>query len=392
VADSVRILLIDDDQVDRAAVRRALTRSGLAHDLIEAADGQTGRRLAAEQHFDCILLDYRLPDVDAFDLLADLNSLEGGAHSVLVLTGEADQDRAFQLMRAGALDYLTKDEATPSSLARAIRYAGARREVLRELDKARHDAELKSQELDTLNRQKALLFSIIAHDLRNPFQALLGLSTMLLKAVTEQNRAAVARRANALRDAADQAYELMESLFAWAKIQMDTLETPLSEVQLGPTADEAMTPIIKVASDKGIRLSASFEPIAVMAHRDMLVTVLRNLISNAIKFTLPAGAVTIAARCDGGQVEVAITDTGIGMTQATIADLFNTDKRMTTAGTAGERGSGFGLLICQSLLERMGARLEVESVIGRGTTFRFYLPAVDSPASRCDPPQTSDAA
>jgi len=376
--DSVRILLIDDDEVDRTAVRRALARSGLAHQLVEAADGQTGRQLAAEQPFDCILLDYRLPDVDAFDLLSDLQSLDGGAHSVLVLTGEADQDRAFRLMRAGALDYLTKDEATPSSLARAIRYAGARREVLRELDKARHDAEQKSQELDTLNRQKALLFSIIAHDLRNPFHALLGLSTMLLDAVTGQNQAAVSRRANALRDAARQAYELMESLFAWAKIQMDTLETPLSPVPLGPTAEEAMAPILKAASDKGIRLSASCEPITVMAHQTMLVTVLRNLISNAIKFTLPGGAVTVTARSDGRRIEVAITDTGLGMTPAKVADLFNIDKRITTAGTAGERGSGFGLLICQNLLDRMGARLEVASVIDHGTTFRFYLPPVDA--------------
>src|SRR6185437_1283541 len=101
--DSVRILLIDDDEVDRTAVRRALARSGLAHQLVEAPDGQTGRQLAADQQFDCILLDYRLPDVDAFDLLSDLQSLDGGAHSVLVLTGEADPDRAFRLMRAGAL-------------------------------------------------------------------------------------------------------------------------------------------------------------------------------------------------------------------------------------------------------------------------------------------------
>jgi two-component system sensor histidine kinase/response regulator len=124
----------------------------------------------------------------------------------------------------------------------------------------------------------------------------------------------------------------------------------------------------------------------------MLVTVLRNLISNAVKFTPPGGTVTIGARSDGGQVEIAITDTGIGMAPDKIADLFNTDKRMTTAGTAGERGSGFGLLICQNLLDRMGARLEVESLIDRGTTFRFHLPAIDPSASRSDVEQTTGAA
>lgn len=385
MSDTLQILLIDDDQVDRAAVRRALARSGLQHVLVEAPDGTTGRKLAAERHFDCILLDYRLPDTDAFELLADLQSLEDGAHSVLMLTGEGDQELATRLMRAGALDYLTKSDVTPSSLARAIRYAGARREVLRELDKARQDAEQKSRELDTLNRQKALLFSIIAHDLRNPFQALLGLSTILLRSVAEKNHASTARRAEALRDSAEQAYMLMESLFAWAKIQMDTLETPLAPVPVASTAEEAMSSILEPASDKGIQLSAECAPVCVLAHRDMLVTVLRNLISNAVKFTLPGGTVKITVRNENGRAEIAVTDSGIGMAPAVVQDLLNSDKRTTTAGTAGERGSGFGLLICRNLLGRMGAQIQVHSVIDRGTTFSFSLPLAEAEAEQPEP-------
>ena len=125
---------------------------------------------------------------------------------MLMLTGEADEDLAFRLMRAGALDYLAKAEATPSSLARAIRYAEARRGFQAELDEARREAEAKSLELDTLNRQKTLLFSIIAHDLRNPFQSLLGLSEVLGKAVATRDHASIERRAKGINDAATQAY------------------------------------------------------------------------------------------------------------------------------------------------------------------------------------------
>ena len=202
MASPTRILLIDDDQVDRAAVRRALARSGLSHEIDEAADGAGGLRLARARAYDCVLLDYRLPDVDTFALLASLLSPEGGGHAVLMLTGEADPDIALRLMRAGALDYLAKAEVTPSSLARAIRYAKARREFLAELNAARREAEAKSLELDTLNRQKSLLFSIIAHDLRNPFQALLGLSTVLSQAVAMRDHASVERRAQGIREAA----------------------------------------------------------------------------------------------------------------------------------------------------------------------------------------------
>ncbi len=127
MAGVTHILLIDDDAVDRAAVRRALARSGLAHELHEAADGETGLRLAEGRAFDCVLLDYRLPDVDTFDLLPQLLGREGGAQAVLMLTGEADPDIALRLMRAGALDYLAKAEVdTRRASARAIRLRAAR--------------------------------------------------------------------------------------------------------------------------------------------------------------------------------------------------------------------------------------------------------------------------
>jgi len=369
-----RILLIDDDQVDRTAVRRALAKSGLAHDLTEAPDGTTGLRLAQGQAYDCILLDYRLPDVDTFELLASLLSPTGGNQAVLMLTGEDDPDVAFRLMRAGALDYLSKGEATPSSLARAIRYAKARREFLAELSTARSEAEAKSQELDTLNQQKSLLFSIIAHDLRNPFQALLGLSDILGKAVAERDQATIERRAKGIQEAAAQAYGLMEGLFAWASLQMDTIAVTLGDIDLEDVAAEVVRGAAENASEKGLGLTAECAGLHVRGHRDMLAAVLRNLVSNAVKFTLPGGTIAVAARPHGDGVEISVSDTGVGMPADRVADLFRLDRRATTNGTAGERGSGLGLLLCRDLVERQGSILTVESVPGRGTTFCFILP------------------
>ena len=369
-----RILLIDDDQVDRAAVRRALGKSGLDHELTEASDGTTGLRLAQGEAFDCVLLDYRLPDVDTFELLATLLSPAGGSQAVLMLTGEDDPDVAFRLMRAGALDYLAKAEATPSSLARAIRYAKARREFLAELSTARREAEAKSQELDTLNKQKSLLFSIIAHDLRNPFQALLGLSTILSQAVAERDHATVERRAKGIQEAAIQAYDLMEGLFAWASLQMDTIAVTLGQVDLCAVVDGVLGGAADAAAAKGIALRSDCAGAYVEAHRDMLAAALRNLVGNAVKFTRPGGAVTVTARRSGGHVWLAVSDTGVGMAADKVADLFRLDRRVTTDGTAGERGSGLGLLLCRDLVVRQGGTLTVESLPGRGTTFSLGLP------------------
>lgn len=370
-----RILLIDDDAVDRASVRRALAKSGLVHVLTEASDGAAGLRLAQERRFDCVLLDYRLPGVDTFELLASLIDLGGEAQAVVMLTGEADQDVALRLMRAGALDYLTKAEATPSSLTRAIRYAEARKGFQSQLSEARREAEAKSLELDTLNRQKTLLFSIIAHDLRNPFQALLGLSEVLAKAVAAGEHASVERRARGINDAATQAYALLESLFSWASLQMDTLEVSLTDVDLDVLAREAIAGGVEAATDKGITLDTDCGGQWVCGQRDMLATVLRNLVSNAIKFTLPGGTVSISAERKPDGVEIAVRDTGIGMPAGKVEDLFRLDRRTTTNGTAGERGSGLGLLLCRDLVERQGGTLGVTSKIDVGTTFRFRLPA-----------------
>ena len=105
----------------------------------------------------------------------------------------------------------------------------------------------------------------------------------------------------------------------------------------------------------------------------MLLAVLRNLVSNAIKFTLPGGTVTIAARQAGEEVEITVADTGVGMPPSKIDDLFRLDRRVTTNGTAGERGSGLGLLLCRDLVERQGGRLTVRSVVDHGTTTRKQL-------------------
>ena len=368
-----RILLIDDDKVDRTMVRRALEKSGLVHDLVEAPDGATGLRYAKKQAFDCVLLDYRLPDVDAFELLAALLSSAGGGQAVLMLTGEADQEIAFRLMRAGALDFLNKAEVTPSSLARAIRYAKARREFLAELDMARREAEEKSLELDRLNRQQTFLLSIVAHDLRNHFQVLLSMSSTLCRVVSAGNVASIDRGAQGIQNAAQQAYALMGSLFAWASLQTDTTTTSLSDIDLEEIARETVQGAAEAASEKSISLVVNCSGVQVRGHRDMLSAVLRNLVNNAVKFTPPGGTVTIAARPRNDRVEVEVADTGVGMPSHRISNLFELDQRISTTGTAGERGSGFGLLLCRDLVERLGAELTVSSTVNHGTKFRFML-------------------
>jgi two-component system, sensor histidine kinase and response regulator len=361
-----RILLIDDDVVDRQMVRRALKSSGLQHSIFEANDGASGLTAARQEIFDCVLLDYRLPDVDTFELLAALISPKGGNQPVVILTGEMDQEVPLRLMRAGALDYLSKIEASPANLSRAIRYAKARRAFVTELKD-------KSRKLDNLNRLRTLLFSIIAHDLRNPFQAILGLSQSLSKGVATKDSSSIERRAQGIVEAASRAHALMESLFSWANAQMSSHDVILAPVEVSAVADQIITEFAERANDKGLTLTAQCEDVSVLGHRDMLLVILRNLVGNAVKFTLPGGSIRIAAMAGENKGEVSISDTGVGMSPDQIAELFKVDHRLSTIGTAGEPGSGLGLLLCRDLVELQNGRLTVCSTAGEGTIFRFAL-------------------
>ena len=245
-----------------------------------------------------------------------------------------------------------------------------------ELEAARRDAEEKSELLDALNKQKTLLFSIIAHDLRNPFQAVLGLAEMLSRGVEDQDMARVRRRAEGVHRAASQASKLMESLFAWADLQMETALVRTEPVGLAEVAREVIEGATEAATDKGVALSTDTFDFVVLAQRDMLVAVLRNLVSNAVKFTLPGGHVTLAAASRERGIQISVSDTGVGIAPSKLDDLFKPERRSTTIGTAGESGSGLGLILCRELVDRQGSDLQVESTQGAGTTFHFLLPVV----------------
>jgi two-component system sensor histidine kinase/response regulator len=371
-----RILLIDDDGADRAAIAAALVRSNLNFALVEAASAEASLAAARGGDFDCVLLDGRLQGVDLADFVAMLASAEGGRQAVVALTDEAGPYDALTLLRAGALDSISRSEASSDNLARAIRYAKARRGFLIEMQAARDDAEAKSRALDGLNRQTTLILSIIAHDLRNPFQVLLGMSEMLATAAGGADPEATARRAGIVHEAAQQAHGLLESLFSWASLRMDARaeQAPVAVDALFAACARALS---ERAASKGVRIETQATDARVLAQEDAVAAILRNLVANALKFTGAGGVVTLSAARSDGQIAISVTDTGVGMSEAQVARLFEVERRSSAAGTGGERGAGLGLLLCRDLADWVGGAIEVESRLGEGATFRLILADAD---------------
>ncbi|MCG8700929.1 MAG: HAMP domain-containing histidine kinase, partial [Bacteroidales bacterium] len=233
-----------------------------------------------------------------------------------------------------------------------------------------------NKQLEQLNATKNKFFSIIAHDLKNPFQAIFGFSELLLRNYNDYDEKQHLELLTMIKTSSESAYNLLENLLQWARTQTDRIKYNPVSFDLKLLVEQNIKLANASAEKKRITLESEMEcKTIVYADKNMINLVMRNLLSNAIKFTDFDGLVTL--RCFSSSEEdlsVAITDTGIGMTLENIKKLFRIDEYFSTSGTAGESGTGLGLIICKEFVEINKGDIVVDSEPEVGTTFTFSLP------------------
>ena len=232
-----------------------------------------------------------------------------------------------------------------------------------------------SKELEKLNLDKDKFFSIISHDLRTPLIGLLGFSEMLKNDAETYPREKIKKFAENIHASAKRLHNLLENMLRWGRIQTGKVKYQPMMINLRSIADENVKLFEGNAMQKGIRIFSTIEE-NVMSYgdKDMVDSTIRNLVSNAIKFTKQGGEVKLSAKNKEGKIEVAVSDTGVGMTQEAVGQLFRVDVPHTTRGTNDESGTGLGLMICKELIEKNGGNIWVESEVNQGSTFRFTIP------------------
>jgi PAS domain S-box-containing protein len=281
------------------------------------------------------------------------------------LTIYSEEPDSFSEAEAALLSEIASDLAYGIT---AIRWRIAQLEAEEQLKK-------KAAELKELNATKDKFFGIIAHDLKNPFASLLGASEILSNDPNQFDYETIKTFATLMHNAANSGHSLLENLLEWSRSQTGTLTYNPKKQDIGEIINLNISTLAAMAANKKIKLYMDLsEKLETEVDENMLNTILRNLITNAIKFTKQEGEVTVKAEKNKTDLVITVKDTGVGIPKDDLQKLFRIDIKYSNIGTSEERGTGLGLLLCKEFVEKHGGKIWVESEVGIGSDFKFSIP------------------
>jgi signal transduction histidine kinase len=274
------------------------------------------------------------------------------------------------------LDILEKMRIRQLKLAENLKYQKGQLIMKNEdLERKNDHINKQSKDLKELSATKEKLFSIIAHDLRSPFNSILGLSELLRDNIRTYSVEKSIEFVSSINSTAERTLALLDNLLVWAKIQTSQIDFTPQKLNLKSIVKGIVDLLESSATIKNITLNyEQSEEVVIQADPNMLQTILRNLIQNAIKFTGSGGRVDISTTMQEKHVEITVADSGIGMNEQIRNKLFRKNAHFTSTGTANESGSGLGLILCKEFVKTHSGKIWVESESGKGSRFTFTLP------------------
>ncbi len=361
-----KILIVDDVVSNVLLLKILLTNEKFQ--VCTASNGNMCIEMAKSEHPDLILLDVMMPDLNGFDtaviLKKDPETQEIPIIFLTALNNPSDLVKGFQV---GANDFLTKPFNKEELIMRVmhqIQLVAAKRIIIRQ------NEELKRT---ISNRDK--MYSVIAHDLRSPMASI---RMVLNLAVNVVSKDIVGEEIFGLLDKAnresEETHDLLDNLLKWTKSQTGRLSVVYQELDLDDIVPGVVDIFRMIAEMKKIELKyiPADEKLIVHADNDMIKTIIRNFLSNAVKFTPEGKSVEVFYKREGDFARISVRDHGVGIEPERVKTIFRTGE--TTYGTGGEEGSGLGLQLCQDFARKNGGEARVESTLGEGSTFSFTIP------------------
>jgi len=368
------ILVVDDFPANILALEATLAEEG--YTTQSAANGYLALDKVAQTLPDLILLDIQMPGIDGFEVCRQLKKDERThAIPVIFLTAMTQTSDIIKGFACGAQDFVTKPFRPAELIARVETHLRLN-EALAQIKEKNQVLSMQNRQLEELNSTKDRMFSIIGHDLRGPIGSLRMMLDMILENPEEYSMQDILDVIQPLRDSAASSYSLLENLLSWARCQHGEIEYSPGENDLSDAINNTFSLLTPAVHQKRIILEKQL-PLNTLAwfDKEMITTVLRNLVNNAIKFSKPGGKIIVKVHETKDQfITIKVQDQGIGIKPENMEKLFRTDLFFSTFGTASEKGSGLGLILCKEFVEINGGKIWVESIPGAGSTFFFTLP------------------
>ena len=368
--DKRKILFADDDPEIREVVRILLESEG--YQVVEAENGEQAAS-AADDTFDLIILDVMMPDISGFEVAqqmkADPEMAEIPIIFLTALNSTADIVKGFQV---GGNDFISKPFNKEELIIRVthqISLVAAKRIIVAQTEELRKTI---------MGRDK--LYSVIAHDLRSPMGSIkMVLNMLILNLPSDTIGDEMYELLTMANQTTEDVFSLLDNLLKWTKSQIGKLKVVYQDINMVEVVEGVSEIFTMVASLKNIKIvqDVPVENVAVRADIDMIKTVIRNLISNAIKFSNEGSEVVVSLTEEDGMAIVSVKDSGCGIDDENQKKLLHTDTHFSTFGTNNEEGSGLGLLLCQDFVVKNGGKLWFTSKKGDGSTFSFSIPLLE---------------
>jgi two-component system sensor histidine kinase/response regulator len=353
------VIVVDDNTNNLHVLANILRNNGLK--VATVKDGFKALKFIKQKKPDLILLDIMMPEMDGYEVCKRLkNNSDTDDIPIIFITALNNTEDKIKAFEYGCVDYIAKPFRKEEVFARVIAHLNLRQ---------------AQKQLKISNATKDKLFSIIAHDLRGPISSLAGMLEMVAINPGFLDNADRFEILNEMKLSAQNTYHLLENLLSWAKKQQGYIRCQPENFYLSPMLKKIIRLLSSVAKQKNISMySKVSDHLRVFADVDLMMTVFRNLISNALKFTGDSGEVTISAKPYGSFVEITISDTGVGISENLLHSLLRSEEAFSTYGTRNEKGSGLGLILCKEFIEKNGGHLRIESQLEQGSRFIFTIP------------------
>ena len=361
-----KILIVDDVVSNVLLLKILLTNEKFQ--VLTAANGNQCIEQTRKEKPDLILLDVMMPDLSGFDvaviLKKDPETRDIPIIFLTALNSPSDLVKGFQV---GANDFLTKPFNKEELVMRVMHQV--------ELVAAKKTIVRQNEELKRTINNRDKMYSVIAHDLRSPMASIRMVLNLVVNVVSKD---VVGDEVFGLLDKAnresEEVHDLLDNLLKWTKSQTGRLNVVMQDIDLNDIVPGVVDIFHMIADMKGIKLQylSEHEHLVVRGDNDMLKTIIRNFLSNAVKFTDEGKSIEVYCCNEGDFARVSVRDHGVGISPERVETIFHNGE--TTYGTGGEEGSGLGLQLCQDFARKIGGDVRVESTLGEGSTFSFTIP------------------